>query len=57
MDKEQIAMEILENVVAKELQFILNFTEHNEDGSFSTVLSDRSQRIVNGIVKVLERYE
>lgn len=54
MNKEEISLEIVQKILPKHLQFVVSYTEYNEDGSFSIQLSDRAEAIYNDILKLLE---
>ena len=57
MDKEELATEIVERILPKFLQFTLNYTEHNQDGSFTVTRTERAEAIYKDILKLLEENE
>jgi hypothetical protein len=54
MDNEELAQYITEVIIPKYLQFTINYTEHNQDGSFTVTRTERAEAIYNDILKLLE---
>jgi len=57
MDREQIAAYIVEKILPRHLSFAVTYTEYLEDGSVSLQYTERSQKIFDEIVNILEKYE
>lgn len=54
MDNLELAEQILENVIAKEFNFIMFESEIDESGNMSKLYSPRADKILNEIVKILD---
>lgn len=57
MDKEEIALEIVTKILPKHLSFTVYYTEQTEEGSFNKELTERSQKIFDEILNLLEKHE
>lgn len=57
MDREQIALQIVTNILPKYLSFTVYYTEQTEEGNFNKELTERSQKIFDEVVNILEKYE
>ena len=51
----ELAQNILENVIANEFPFYLWQTEHNEDGTISKFYTERADKILNLLIKEIEK--
>lgn len=54
MNNIEKATYIVEKIVAKNLNFVVNYTEYNEDGSFSIHYTERTQKMFDEILNLLE---
>ena len=55
MDINQIATHIVEKILPNHLQFVVHYIEHESDGSVSIQYTERTQKIFNEIIQILEK--
>jgi len=54
MSSTDIATLIVEKILPKYFNYVHSSTEHNPDGSFSITYTEKTEKIYNEIVKLIE---
>tara|TARA_R110000868_G_scaffold179968_3_gene420435 strand:+ start:1632 stop:1823 length:192 start_codon:yes stop_codon:yes gene_type:complete len=50
-----VAQDIIEQILPKEFNWYIYVTEHTESGELNKVYSEKSDRLLNGILQILEK--
>jgi hypothetical protein len=56
-DSLELAQNILENVIMKHFKFYGYTTEQSEDGTINQLYSEKSDEILNDLIKEIEKHE